>query len=99
MSAIEYQCNRLISVYRGKSKDNPDQTVNQERAVIFMGNNIDRDKFKEFDQMINEAKDGRIDMVIIGWPEDLGDNYDEIIENLARIADAELTMSIRTRKP
>ena len=58
-----------------------------------------REKFMEFDRMIEDAKAGRIDDVVIAWPDVLGDTYEELIENLSLIAEAGLHLVITRRHP
>ena len=55
-------------------------------------------KFREFDGMLDDAKMGKLDAVLISHPEVLGDNYEELIENLSRIAEAGLLLGIAGRQ-
>jgi Mrp family chromosome partitioning ATPase len=54
-------------------------------------------KFDSFLRMIAEAKE-KVDVVVIHHPEVLGDNYEEMVESLNRIADAELQLVMVPRK-
>ncbi|MBP6627822.1 MAG: hypothetical protein KA297_00235 [Kofleriaceae bacterium] len=54
-------------------------------------------KFSGFLKMCDEAKAGKLDVVLIHHPEVLGDNYDEIVESLNRLADAKLSLTIIPR--
>ena len=56
-------------------------------------------KFQEFDKMLDDAKMGKLDAVLISHQEVLGDNYEELIENLSRIAETGLLLGISVRKP
>ncbi len=58
----------------------------------------DEGKFVEFNHMIDDACMNRIDMVMVAWPEVLGDTYEELIENLSRIAEKGLELKIVRRK-
>jgi len=52
------------------------------------------EKFASFIKMCEEAKQDNIPQVIISRPQDLGDNYEEIVENLSRLAEAGLSLQI-----
>ena len=54
-------------------------------------------KFKEFIRMCNDAKKKKFDVITIHHPHVLGDNYDEIIESLSRIAEFEIPLLIIER--
>ena len=61
-------------------------------------------KFASLIEMCAEAKSANADVVVIADPRALGDTYEEIVESLNRIADAELKVAIvpraqRTRPP
>jgi hypothetical protein len=45
----------------------------------------------------NKAKQNNIPHVVIPHPQVLGDNYEEIIESLARLAEAKLSLQIVSR--
>ena len=51
-------------------------------------------KFKGFIKMCNEAKASGQESVIIANPQILGDDYEEIIESLNRLAAANLSLNI-----
>lgn len=55
-------------------------------------------KFAGFIQMCSEAKAKGITEVIVSSPSSLGDNYDELIENLSRLAKAGLRLHIVAQK-
>lgn len=55
------------------------------------------EKFKEFNKLIAESKESGTEKVIIHHPEVLGDNYEELVENLNRLSDAELGLFIVPR--
>ncbi len=54
-------------------------------------------KFADFIRMCAEAKAKGLEGVIIHNPHALGDNYDEMVESLNRLADAELQLAIVPR--
>ena len=55
-------------------------------------------KFADFIHLLAEAKAGGKTAVAIAYPWVIGDNYDEIIESLSRLADAGLKSDIAARK-
>lgn len=54
-------------------------------------------KFGEFLRMIAESKAQGIDGIRIHNPQDLGDDYAELVESLNRLADAELALMVTPR--
>ena len=52
--------------------------------MTMKNNHADHKKFKEFIKLCNEAKED--DIILIADPKALGDNYDEVILNLERVA-------------
>ena len=54
-------------------------------------------KSADFIQLCSEAKAKGITEVLIGYPWAPGDNYEELIESLSRLADAELSLHIARR--
>jgi sugar phosphate isomerase/epimerase len=54
-------------------------------------------KFAEFLRMFQNAQADGIDRVVVFEPQALGDTYDEMVESLNRLADAELALSIVPR--
>ena len=57
----------------------------------------DEEKFREFGNMIIDAQAKKFDEVMVAFPWVLGDNYEELIENLSRIADAGIALRIVSR--
>lgn len=55
------------------------------------------DKYTDFIRLCAEAKADKSDRVVIAKPWVLGDNYDEIIESLSRLAEAGLSLQIDDR--
>lgn len=55
-------------------------------------------KFAEFDRMVAEAKKNGIEAVMVPSPQTLGDTYEEIIRNLTKLQQAELTLVIVPNK-
>ncbi len=51
----------------------------------------DEEKFREFNKML-KADD--IDVCVIHHPQVLGDNYEELVENLNRLADSGKSLTI-----
>ena len=62
-----------------------------------MAKSHDKAKFEGFDKMIEDCKNGKIDIVVIAYPWVLGDDYEEIIESLSCIADAGVQLAIASR--
>jgi hypothetical protein len=54
-------------------------------------------KFADFIKMCEKAKADGIQQVVVAAPWVIGDNYDEIIESLARLADAKLALLVAGR--
>jgi dihydrodipicolinate synthase/N-acetylneuraminate lyase len=55
-------------------------------------------KFAGFINLCAEAKRNGLKQVMVPYPWVLGDNYEELIESLSRLADAELVLQIAARK-
>jgi len=55
-------------------------------------------KFTNFIRLCTEAKSKGADSVIVAFPWVLGDDYNEVIESLSRLADAGLNLHITDRK-
>ena len=53
-----------------------------------------KQKFAQFLELIEHAKDGGLDMVVVNHPEVLGDDYGEIVLNLNLLAEANVPLSI-----
>jgi hypothetical protein len=54
-------------------------------------------KFADFINMCAQAKTKGLEGVVVHNPHALGDNYDEMVESLNRLADAELQLKIVPR--
>jgi hypothetical protein len=54
-------------------------------------------KFASLITMCEKAKQDNIPNIVISHPQVLGDNYEEIIESLARLADTGLSLQITSR--
>ena len=54
-------------------------------------------KFADFIRLCAETKAKGVTNVIVAFPWVLGDNYEEVIESLSRLADAGLTLHIGAR--
>ena len=55
-------------------------------------------KFAGFIQLCTEAKAKGVSQVIIAYPWVIGDNYEEVMESLSRLADTGLSLHIAARK-
>jgi hypothetical protein len=55
------------------------------------------EKFAEFLRLLEEAKLREVPTVIVHHPEVLGDTYEELVESLNRLADANLALNIVPR--
>jgi hypothetical protein len=51
-------------------------------------------KFADFDKMVSEAKRNGVQAVLVPSPQTLGDNYEELIRNLTKLQEAELSLVI-----
>ena len=56
-------------------------------------------KFAGFHELCEEAATGAFDLVIVAFPEVLGDNYTELVSNLSRAAAAGLLIAIAEVSP
>ena len=54
-------------------------------------------KFADFIRLCTQAKASGTKEVIVAFPWVLGDNYEEVMESLSRLADAGLSLTIVTR--
>jgi hypothetical protein len=57
------------------------------------------EKFANFHKLCQEATTGAFDMVIVAFPEVLGDNYTELVSNLSRAAAVGLLIAIADVSP
>ncbi|MGA2279110.1 MAG: hypothetical protein ABSG80_02260 [Verrucomicrobiota bacterium] len=55
-------------------------------------------KFAGFIRLCMEAKANGVSRVMIAYPWVIGDNYEEVMESLSRLADAGLSLHIGARK-
>ena len=55
-------------------------------------------KFAGFIRLCTEAKANGVSQVMIAYPWVIGDNYEEVMESLSRLADAGLSLNIGARK-
>ena len=55
-------------------------------------------KFADFIKLIAESKASGVKEVLVAYPWVLGDNYAELIESLARLADAGLSLHVGASK-
>ncbi len=55
-------------------------------------------KFADFIKLCSEAKSAGQTQVLVAYPWVLGDTYEELIESLSRLADADLSLHIAARK-
>lgn len=56
-------------------------------------------KFASFHELCEEATTGAFEVVIVAYPEVLGDNYEELVSNLSRAAAAGLLIAIADVSP
>lgn len=55
-------------------------------------------KFADFIKLCAETKAKGIGEIVVGYPWVLGDNYEELVESLSRLADAGLSLHIAGRE-
>ncbi len=55
-------------------------------------------KFADFIKLCSDTKAKGMNQVIVPYPWVLGDNYEELVESLSRLADAGLSLHIAQRK-
>ena len=63
-----------------------------------MPDNYER-KFADFIATCAKAKAENVDVIFVAYPRVIGDNYEEVMESLSRLAVAELTLSIAKPLP
>ena len=51
-------------------------------------------KFSSFLRRIREAKKNGVTLFVIAQPEELGETYEQVIESLNRLAEADLNLAI-----
>lgn len=51
-------------------------------------------KFADFIRLCRESKKSGVKQVVVASPSVIGDNYDEIIESLSRLAEAGLALQV-----
>lgn len=51
-------------------------------------------KYKDFVRRLADAKANGVSLLVVSKPEELGENYEEIVESLNRIAAADLNLAI-----
>jgi hypothetical protein len=56
-------------------------------------------KFADFIRLCAETKASGVKQVVVAYPWVLGDNYQEVIESLSRLADAGLALQVAARAP
>jgi hypothetical protein len=56
-------------------------------------------KFADIIRLCRESKANGVPNIMIAFPSALGDDYQEVIESLSRLADAGLTLHIVSRNP
>ena len=72
--------------------------VNGGKAEFNLDLSYYQHKFKEFLRLIEDVKNSdEIDVVLVHHPQVLGDNYEEIVESLNQLADAEVPLRIVPR--
>jgi hypothetical protein len=53
-----------------------------------------REKFAGLFQLCEQARTGRIQIVVVAFPEVLGDDYDELVRNIGMCAEAGLLLAV-----
>lgn len=56
-------------------------------------------KFADFIRMCEDAKRTGLQQIVVAHPSVIGDNYEEIIESLSRLAEAKLTFTAAQPEP
>jgi hypothetical protein len=57
----------------------------------------DEKKFKNFNKLLRDRAKKEIDVLMVSHPETLGDDYEELVENLNRLSDSRLKLVIVPR--
>jgi hypothetical protein len=56
------------------------------------------EKFADFIRLCSDARANGAKEIVVGYPWVLGDTYEELIESLSRLAEAELSLHIAHRR-
>jgi hypothetical protein len=57
------------------------------------------EKFADFFRLCDQGKQGDFQIVLVAFPEILGDNYEELVSNLWRCAKAGLLVAFTNKEP
>lgn len=90
---------KVIEVQFGAKKQKSMKAVQYIRDIDDTRHQPYGQKFAGFLELCEEATTGAFDMVIVAFPEVLGDNYTELVSNLSRAAAAGLPIAVAGLSP
>jgi len=90
---------KVIEVAFGAKKQKSFRAAQYSRDLDGTRQQPYQQKFAGFHELCEEAATGAFDMVIVAFPEVLGDNYTELVSNLSRAAAAGLLIAIAEVSP
>jgi hypothetical protein len=90
---------KVIEVQFGANKQKSMKAVQYMRDMDDTRQQPYEHKFANFHKLCEEATTGAFDMVIVAFPEVLGDNYTELVSNLSRAAAVGLLIAIAGDSP
>ena len=89
----------VIEVQFGAKKQNSMKAAQYTRDIDATRQQSYRQKFASFHQLCEEAATGAFDVIIVAFPEVLGDNHEELVSNLSRAASVGLLIAIAGVSP
>jgi hypothetical protein len=90
---------KVIEVQFGAKKQKSMKAAQYTRDMEYTRQQPYDQKFAGFHKLCEEATTGAFDMVIVAFPEVLGDNYTELLSNLSRAAAVGLLIAIADVSP
>lgn len=89
----------VIEVQFGAKKQKSMKAAQYTRDIDETRQQPYKQKFASFHKLCEEATTGEFEMVIVAFPEVLGDNYEELVSNLSRAAAVGLLIAIADVSP
>ena len=90
---------KVIEVQFGAKKQKSIKCAQYTRDIDDTWQQPYEQKFASFHKLCEEATTGAFEVVIVAFPEVLGDNYTELVSNISRAAAAGLLLAIAGVSP
>ena len=90
---------KVIEVRFGANKQKSMRAAQYTRDIDDTRQQPYEQKFASFHKLCEEAATGGFEMVIVAFPEVLGDNYEELVSNLSRAAAVGLLIAVADVSP